>query len=351
MQRRQFNIELLTTKIKEDNAILVGDYSGKLTRNNEISYICSCGKECNKNFYTAINESGGFKCSECVHLQTYGKIKKQKIKLTKEEIQNKIKETNRKKYGTDYGFQSEIVKQKIKERCLENYGVEYSLQSEEVRNKIKETNLEKYGTEIGSQSEIIKQKIKATNLEKYGFNCVLKVPAIKEKIKIVLLERYGVEHPMYNHASKDKMKKTCLEKYGVEYPTQLVTIQEKAAHTGKTYKDYTTPTSKIIKVQGFEPYALDELYKLYSEDDIITDRNLIPKIEYIDNDINRIYFPDIYIKSINKIIEVKSTWTYRTNETKCMIKGKACIDKGYNFEMWIYDKKGKNKYIINNFTD
>ena len=81
MQRRQFNIELLTTKIKEDNAILVGDYSGKLTRNNEISYICSCGKECNKNFYTAINESGGFKCSECVHLQTYGKMKKQKVKL------------------------------------------------------------------------------------------------------------------------------------------------------------------------------------------------------------------------------------------------------------------------------
>ncbi len=161
MKRRKFNIELLTNKIKEDNATLLGDYSEKLTRNNEISYICSCGKECNKNFYTAINESGGFKCPDCVHLYTYGKPKKQKIKLTKEESENKRKET-----------------------CLKRYGVEYSLQSKEVKNKGKETSLKKYGTEIPSQSEVIKQKTKATNIEKYGSDCVLKVDEIKTKNKI-----------------------------------------------------------------------------------------------------------------------------------------------------------------------
>ena len=346
MERRKFNIELLTNKIKEDNAILVGDYSGNVTRNNQISYICFCGTYYNKKFYTAINESGGFKCPECVHLKTYGKIKKQKVTLTKEEIQNKIKETNRKKYGTDYGFQSEIVKQKIKEKCLEKYGVEYSLQSKEVRDKGKETNNEKSGTEFGSQSEIVKQKIKVTNLEKYGSTCVLTVPEIKQKIKSTFIERYGVEHPMHLSETKEKIKKTSLEKYGVEYPTQLVEIQEKACHTAKSYKDYTTPTGRIIKVQGFEPYALDELFKLYPEDDITTDRKLIPKIEYIDNDVKKVYFPDIYIKSINQIIEVKSTWTYRTNEAKCMLKGKACIDKSFKFELWIYDNRGKNKNVI-----
>jgi hypothetical protein len=351
MERRKFNIELLNNKIKEDNAILIGNYLGKLTRNNNISYICSCGKECNKNFYTAINESGGFKCSDCVHLKTYGKPKKQKLNLTKEDIQNKIKETNLKKYGTEFGFQSEIIKQKIKESCLEKYGVEYSLQSKEVKDKSKETNLKKYGTEFGSQSEIIKQKIKATNLEKYGSDCVFKVSEIKTKIKEKLIEKYGVEHPMYCDISKQKMRKTCLEKYGVEYPTQLVEIQEKAAHIGKTYKNYTTPSGKVIKVQGFEPYALDELYKLYSEDDIITDRKLVPKIEYIDNCTKKFYFPDIYIKSINMLIEVKSTWTYKTNENKCILKGKSCIDKGYNFELWIYNKSGKNKTIISKFTE
>jgi hypothetical protein len=141
MKRRKFNIELLTNKIEEDNAILVGDYSGKLTRNNEIVYVCSCSKKCNKNFYTAINESGGFKCPDCVHLITYGKIKNLKIKLTKEEIQNKIKETNRKKYGTDYGFQNEIIKQKIQESCLKKYGIEHPTQLVEIQNKRKETCL------------------------------------------------------------------------------------------------------------------------------------------------------------------------------------------------------------------
>jgi hypothetical protein len=156
---------------------------------------------------------------------------------------------------------------------------------------------------------------------------------------------------MYLPETKEKMKKTSLEKYGVEYPTQLVEIQEKAAHTAKSYKNYTTPTGRIIKVQGFEPYALDELYKLYSEDDIVTDRKLIPKIEYIDDSIKRFYFPDIYIKSINKIIEVKSTWTYKTNEEKCILKGKSCIDKAYMFELWIYNKRGKNKSVISKFTE
>ena len=351
MKRRQFNIELLTNKIKEDNAILIGDYSEKLTRNNKISYICSCGKECNKNFYTSINEGGGFKCSDCVHLYTYGKPKKQKQKLTKEEIQNKIKETNRKKYGTDYGIQSEIVKHKIKETCLKKYGIKYTLQSKEFRNKGKETCLKKYGTEFASQSEIIKEKMKATNIKKYGYECVLKVPEIKRKIKATNLEKYGVEYPICINEIKEKIKATNLEKYGVEYPTQLVEFQEKAIHTAKSYKNYTTPSGKIIKVQGFEPYALNELYKLYSEDDIITDRKIIPKIEYIDNNIKKVYFPDIYITSINKIIEVKSTWTYKTNEKKCILKAKACIDKSYIFELWIYDKAGKNKSILHSFNE
>ncbi len=351
MSRRKFNLELLNNKIKEDNATLIGDYSGKLTRNNIISYKCSCDKECNKNFYTAINETGGFKCPDCVHIKRYGKIKKQKIKLTKEESENKRKATNLVKYGTEYGFQSTIVKQKIKETCLKKYGVEYSLQSNEVKNKGKETCLKKYGTEFSSQSEIIKQKAKTTNLEKYGYECVLKVAEIKQKIKETCLKKYGVEHPMYINETKEKIKRTSLERYGVEYPTQLVEIQEKAIHTAKSYKNYTTPSGKIIKVQGFEPYALDELYKLYSEDDIITDRKLVPKIEYIDNSTKKFYFPDIYIKSINKIIEVKSNWTYKTNEKKCILKGKACIDKAYIFELWIYDKLGKNKTIINNLTE
>ena len=53
------------------------------------------------------------------------------------------------------------------------------------------------------------------------------------------------------------------------------------------------------------------------------------------------YFPDFYIKSINKIIEVKSEWTYTQDKERIRLKSQACIDKGYGFEFFIYDKYGK----------
>ena len=54
----------------------------------------------------------------------------------------------------------------------------------------------------------------------------------------------------------------------------------------------------------------------------------------------------IYIKSINKIIEVKSIWIYNLHKEKNILKSQACINKGYDFEFWIFDEK-KNREIIN----
>jgi len=51
------------------------------------------------------------------------------------------------------------------------------------------------------------------------------------------------------------------------------------------------------------------------------------------------YYPDFYIKKDNKIIEVKSIYTYNIDIEKNLLKQKACLDAGYNFEFWIYDTK------------
>ena len=56
-------------------------------------------------------------------------------------------------------------------------------------------------------------------------------------------------------------------------------------------------------------------------------------------DNNKRYFPDIYIKSTNTIIEVKSTWAYKLNRDQNIAKRQACIDKGFNFKIYIYDNK------------
>lgn len=107
------------------------------------------------------------------------------------------------------------------------------------------------------------------------------------------------------------------------------------------------PSGNIINVQGYESYALNELIKIYDESDIITNRKEIPRISYKIEDKQKYYFPDIYIKSINKIIEVKSIWTYKCKEDKIQKKSNATKLAGYDYEIWIYDKKG-NKIIEKN---
>ena len=57
------------------------------------------------------------------------------------------------------------------------------------------------------------------------------------------------------------------------------------------FKDYTFNSGKIIRIQGYEHLALDELVKIYNEEDILTDRNDMPKIygnAKPENDINKI---------------------------------------------------------------
>ncbi len=68
-----------------------------------------------------------------------------------------------------------------------------------------------------------------------------------------------------------------------------------------------------MKVQGYEPQALDELLETYAESDlIIKEKNIEKEIGPIMNKLDgkaRRYYPDLYIRSENKIVEVKSSYT------------------------------------------
>jgi hypothetical protein len=124
---------------------------------------------------------------------------------------------------------------------------------------------------------------------------------------------------------------------------------EKQQKVSKHFKDYTFPSEKLIRIQGYENLALDELVKRYSEEDILTDRNDMPKIMYEFKGKTLRYYPDIYIKSENKIIEVKSTYTYKVTLIKNMIKSLSTRKLKYDFEFWVYKDEKKNtfsKFII-----
>jgi len=114
---------------------------------------------------------------------------------------------------------------------------------------------------------------------------------------------------------------------------------DKSLHS-YNFKEYVLPSGKIEHVQGYEGRAIDILLETYTEDDLIINnkeiKSLIGQIEYLTSDgRTHFYVPDIYIKSLNKIIEVKSNWTYEINKEINELKKKACLDRGVDFEFMI----------------
>ena len=213
-----------------------------------------------------------------------------KVKLFKNKLNKLIKI-----YGTICSLSSESIKEKSKQTCLKNYGVDHSSKSNEVKEKIKKTNLKIYGFEYSSQ----------------------------------------------NKETREKFKQTCLKRYGTEHPSQNLDFMEKVQKNAKKYKEYRMPNGTIRKIQGYEPFALDILLKEFNEEQIITERKQIPTIHYLDNHKKRYYFPDIFLPHLNKIIEVKSIWTYKCKKDNVLEKEKATKEQGYDYEFWVFDSKGR----------
>ena len=100
------------------------------------------------------------------------------------------------------------------------------------------------------------------------------------------------------------------------------------------FKEYIFESGRIEHVQGYEPQAIDMLLEIFNEDEIVVGDG-VPVIDYIDGMKNRKYYPDIFIPSINTIIEVKSDFTYNVNLHQNKMKEKFAIKSGYEFHFMI----------------
>ncbi len=181
---------------------------------------------------------------------------------------------------------------------------------------------------------------KETNLNKYGVTNTGSLKEVKDKIQATFNQRFG-GHPKKTKEVQDKWKATCLEKYG-GHPNQNIDVQIKSEANSYHYKDYIMPSGSIVKYQGYENIALDELVQLYEEEEICIGRSNIPSINYYVADTKHVYFPDFFIKHENKIIEVKSEWTIQLRRGNVEEKALATKKAGYKYEIWVYnDKKVK----------
>lgn len=270
--------------------------------------------------------------------------------------QKRTEEGITKKYGVKNISQTEEWREKVKKTNLERRGVEWNTQSselikaavkslkenkDEIVKKREITCKKRYGVEYPSKNKDIINKRRNTNLKKYGHICVLQNDDIKIKSKQTNLKNLGVEHQLQSDITKNKIKKTCIKKYGIDHPMKDSKIFKKQLNNSYKSKNYTLPSGKIVKVQGYEPQALNKLLEKYKESDLIIQDDKIEKkigkIEYEIDGKNHRYYPDIYIIPENKIIEVKSTYTYQKDLEVNFAKMNACIEAGMSFEFMIIE--------------
>ena len=100
---------------------------------------------------------------------------------------------------------------------------------------------------------------------------------------------------------------------------------------------------KTVTVQGYEPQALDLLLTRYKAKQIVVGK-AVPRFEYKIGDKTRRYFPDIFIPSETRIVEVKSLFTFLSSDLtlhNIKRKRKAVLAAGYRFNLMVMTKCGK----------
>lgn len=360
MKNILYSFENLHQYCKNNNIELDNSYSNILI-NRDTKILGKCVMQnCNLTFnksYRELIKNNSFYCGKC--LKSISQLKRKQTCLemygvnnvmNNEEIKNKLKTTILQKYGVNHTFQCSTIKDKIKKTNIERYGVDNPNKNPKIREKGKKTCLEKYGVEHIMQNNIFKEQYNNIINEKFGVKNISQSCAIKEKKIVTCLKNYKVNHPSQSLEIKQKKIETSLKNYGVEHPMQNSKFLEKYQKTSYNYKLYTFPSGKIIKTQGDENYALDELvYKeLVNEDNIVTGVKNVPIIWYlgVDNKRHR-HYVDIFIPIQNRCIEVKSSWTFNCNQHNVFLKQNSAKELGYSYEIWIYnEKKQKIKCLI-----
>jgi hypothetical protein len=312
-----------------------------------LDYECSCGNVAKISLSCF---KSGERCSSCRQhrykqtcLEKYGVDNVSKV----EEFKKKGKETCFQNYGVEHNMQNKEIKEKAEETCLEKYGVKWSFTLPEVYEKIRKTHKEKYGVEYPLQSQEIQDKIDLVFVQKYGVTRPFLSPEFIKKYNDIMQQKYGVPWFTMTKEFADKTKETNLKRYGVENAMQNPLIFKKAMESSFRRREYVSQDGKTWFILGYEDECLDTLINDEQIScDIIKagDDDGIPVCKYVSKSDgkNRVWYPDIWIEGDNRLIEVKSTWTYNYSPDKMKDKMDCCE---YDCELWIYDGK-KNIYEI-----
>jgi hypothetical protein len=326
----------------ENNVQIFKDYSNEvIKRETKIEGKCkkdNCNGTFNKSFRELIENKSYF-CKLC--LNKISNIKRKNTCLEKYNVDSVLKNICR--TSTKYNYELlEIFLQDNNIKINKNY------KNEHLHANYK---LEFLCSNNTCNQLITREFCKVINMRTLCVNCS-RINA-KEIRKQTNIQKIGFENNFQSNEIKEKIKQTNLQKYGVEYCIQNADIAKKVLSSGLKFKDYVFPSGKIVKIQGYEDTALDELIinEKIDESNIIIGVKNVPTIWYQTNDgIKHRHYVDIFIPTQNRCIEVKGEWFYKRDKVKLELKKQAAEKIGYKYELWVYDRKRKRIFCEDNIS-
>ena len=237
---------------------------------------------------------------------------------------------------------------------------ESSIKNILIRNNIKlRTRKECRNTDIykskysKSKAKIKDQSIIDSIIDEYknGVSCVemgLKYN-VTHKTILNILRKNNVQIrsiiESQNHSyTKQRVINANIKKFGVKNPMQHPDVFEKSNINRFKYKTCIINEVVFDRLQGYEETGIRYILEKYPDitiHDIKAGRcQDLPKIKY-EYEIERMYFPDIYISKLNLLIEIKCEYTFKNNLEMNLAKQKASFDAGYNHLFIVFSNDGK----------
>jgi hypothetical protein len=298
----QYTKELLNDCAIKDEAKIVGSYP-QYTRDIDVIYVCKCGNHATKMFRYIV-ENAGLRCKVC--------STKQKTR-------------------------------KLRETCTEKYGVDNYMKVSEIKLKVRQTQvtftLERLNEVVGDNLVGYYHENTLNRETRIQYHCIC-CNALYEKTFRMIEEGGGLVCKECCDAGKyEKIRQSMKTQHGVEYSLQVPELNDKATFKGLNYKKYIGPSGKMYNCQGYEPFALYLVFLEYTDEDIITSKQKVPEIWWIDGDgKEHRYYIDIYIPKEKRMIEVKSDYRYKMDKDKLEFVWRTCVEQGYDYEVWIFNK-------------
>jgi hypothetical protein len=230
-------------------------------------------------------------------------------------------------------------------------------------SKVKQVNGDARVRLICPQHGVFTQTVKSHLTGKGCPSCAVDsrtdtLAAFVEKARVLHGQKYDYSHSVYLN-TRTKLTIIC-EHHG---PFQQTPNQHQSAESDcpqcafhervKFRRKTVIRCGRKFVLQGYEPQALDWMLTKVSINEVKHGKD-VPTVNYVFSGKSLRYYPDFWLPSKNRLVEVKSVYTLglRTSDqvfNQNKAKRRAAIKAGYNFTLLVFDKEGRKLTLPKNW--